>query len=76
MKLQSATRMTPLSVQRFGQSFCPKCNDMLLAPTASEHVNESLIRHLWSCDACGHEFQTSVRFKPLSRRRRGALLSS
>jgi hypothetical protein len=75
MKLQSATRITPLSVQRFGRSFCPRCNDMLLAPVMSEHVSESLIRHFWSCDACGHEFRTSVKFKSLSPRRRNATLS-
>jgi RNase P subunit RPR2 len=61
MKPQSATRSTPLSVQRFGRSFCPKCNDMLLAPAASEYVSESKIRHFWSCDSCAHEFKTSVK---------------
>jgi transcription elongation factor Elf1 len=69
MKLQSATRMTPPNVQRFGRSFCPKCNDMLLAPTRSEFVKASLIRHFWSCDACGHEFRTAVKFKALSASR-------
>jgi RNase P subunit RPR2 len=66
MKVQSATRMTPLSVQRFGRSFCPECKDMLLAPASSEYVNAFLIRHFWSCEACGHEFRTSIRFKALS----------
>jgi RNase P subunit RPR2 len=65
MKLQSATRATPLGVQRFGRSFCPRCKDMLLAPAQSEYVNASLLRHFWSCDACGHEFRTSVKFKAL-----------
>jgi len=75
MKSQSAVRATPLSVQRFGRSFCPKCNDMLLAPAASEFVTESLIRHFWSCDTCSHEFQTSVKFPSLSRRRKDKALS-
>jgi uncharacterized protein with PIN domain len=64
-KLQSETRTAPLNAQRFGQAHCPKCKDMLLAPVRSEHVSETLIRHFWSCDSCGHEFHTSVRFKRL-----------
>jgi len=75
MKLQSATRISPLGVQRYGRSFCPQCNDMLLAPAKSEYVSESLVRHFWSCDACGHEFRTSVKFKALSPRRRARPLS-
>jgi transcription elongation factor Elf1 len=75
MKLQSATRTTPPGAQRLCRSFCPQCNDMLLAPARSEYVNASLIRHFWSCDACGHEFRTSVNFKTLSARRAGTPLS-
>lgn len=75
MKSQSVTRATPLSVQRFGRSFCLKCDDMLLAPAASEFVSEALIRHFWSCDTCGHEFQTSVKFPSLSKRRQDKALS-
>jgi len=26
-------------------------------------VNEREIRHLWACEACGHEFTTAVRLK-------------
>jgi ribosomal protein L37AE/L43A len=33
---------------------------VLFAATASEHVSEKSVRHLWSCDSCGHEFSTSV----------------
>jgi transcription elongation factor Elf1 len=73
IKSQSATRSTPLSVQRFGRSFCPECNDMLLAPAASEFVSESLIRHFWSCDTCGHEFETSVKLPSFHMRRDKAL---
>jgi RNase P subunit RPR2 len=73
IKPQSEMR-TP-DVQRFGRSFCPKCNDMLLAPVMCEHVSESSIRHIWCCDACGHEFHTTVRLPALSKRARTNLLS-
>jgi RNase P subunit RPR2 len=74
MKLQSATRTALPGAQRLCRSFCPQCNDMLLAPARSEYVNASLIRHFWSCDACGHEFRTSVRFKALSAPRHSTSL--
>jgi len=39
---------------------CPQCGSGMLAPVWSEHVNESCIRHLWACEACGYEFETSI----------------
>ena len=41
---------------------CPQCNESLLAPTWSEHINERRVRHTWSCEACGYEFETEVFF--------------
>jgi len=71
MNPQADACAAPRSSKRFGQLFCPKCDDMLLAPAASEYVDENLIQHFWSCEACGHEFQTSVRpFGFPSRRRK------
>jgi len=26
----------------------------------AEHVSERCVRHVWSCEACGYEFETSV----------------
>jgi hypothetical protein len=86
MKPQSETRTSPLNeqttrverfvrAQRFGRSFCPRCKEMLLAPTMSEYVKETLVRHLWSCDVCGYEFQSAVRLTKVSARRRGNTLS-
>jgi hypothetical protein len=45
-----------------GNNICPQCNAHLLAPDWSEHVNERRVRHAWSCDACGYEFETMVVF--------------
>jgi hypothetical protein len=41
---------------------CPQCSEWLLAPTWSECISERCVRHTWSCDACGYEFETSVIF--------------
>jgi transcription elongation factor Elf1 len=38
---------------------CAKCNHRLVAPNWSEYVSESHIRHFWSCESCGHQFETS-----------------
>jgi hypothetical protein len=46
----------------------------VLAPAASEHVNEREVRHLWTCEACGHEFRTSVRLKSGRIREQRAVL--
>jgi uncharacterized protein with PIN domain len=32
---------------------CPHCNDWMVAPTCSEFVEGSEIRHHWDCEACG-----------------------
>jgi ribosomal protein L37AE/L43A len=45
---------------------CAQCGDALVAPEWSEHVNERCVRHLWSCEACGYEFETSIYLSPQS----------
>jgi hypothetical protein len=44
----------------FGLPLCPRCGDLLLAPDASDFVSDGRVRHLWSCEACGHEVRTFV----------------
>jgi uncharacterized protein with PIN domain len=46
----------------YSQNSCPQCNERLLAPNWSEYLNERCVRHTWSCDGCGYEFETSVFF--------------
>ena len=38
---------------------CIRCNDRLIAPNWSKYVGERHIRHFWSCERCGHQFETS-----------------
>jgi len=42
----------------YSKNSCPQCSDWLLAPTRSEYLNERCVRHAWSCEACGCEFET------------------
>ena len=41
---------------------CPNCSSYVIAAIWSERVNEHCIRNVWSCDACGYEYETSAYF--------------
>lgn len=41
---------------------CPNCSSYVIAAIWSERVNERCIRNVWSCDACGYEYETSAYF--------------
>jgi transcription elongation factor Elf1 len=41
---------------------CAQCGDKLFVPEWSEFVDARRVRHLWTCDACGYSFETTVRF--------------
>ena len=43
---------------------CAQCGDTLLAPEWSEYLDDRRIRHLWSCDHCGYEFESEVFYPP------------
>ena len=50
---------------------CVQCGEMLIAPIWSEHVTDRCIRHVWSCEACGYEFETTIYFSLEHRIRAG-----
>ena len=37
---------------------CVRCNYTLIAPDWSEYVSEHQVRHSWSCESCGNQFET------------------
>jgi ribosomal protein L37AE/L43A len=41
---------------------CPNCAAYIIAATWSERVSERCVRNVWSCEACGFEFETSAYF--------------
>jgi hypothetical protein len=43
---------------------CAQCGATLLTPDWTEHLNNRCVRHLWSCEACGYEFETSIYLAP------------
>jgi predicted RNA-binding Zn-ribbon protein involved in translation (DUF1610 family) len=65
MLVQSAcrvplARLLPTETQRRPQ--CPRCGNVLFIAEASRFNGAGRIDHAWSCDDCGKEFVTSVRF--------------
>jgi rubredoxin len=44
------------------KNYCPQCGEWLLAPDWSEHFSDRCVRHTWSCQSCGYEFETAVFF--------------
>ena len=46
----------------YQKNTCPQCSGWLLAPNWSEHLSERCVRHIWSCEACDYEFETTVFF--------------
>jgi ribosomal protein L37AE/L43A len=41
-------------------NLCPNCGADVIAATWSERLSVRCIRNVWSCDACGYEFETSA----------------
>jgi RNase P subunit RPR2 len=60
MKGHAEVQTASEAPRRLALPSCPQCHDLLFASAASEYVSRSRVRHLWSCDECGHEFSTSV----------------
>jgi predicted RNA-binding Zn-ribbon protein involved in translation (DUF1610 family) len=56
-----ACSIAPYNISRL---FCPQCKDLIIAATQSQHVSTNEIRHWWTCENCGHEFRTTVRWLP------------
>ncbi len=39
---------------------CAQCGADIIAPEWSEHLSETRVRHVWSCEACGYQFEDTV----------------
>jgi hypothetical protein len=52
---------------------CTECNDLLVAPKWSAYVSNREVRHVWSCENCGHEIEMAVnlRVQNLERKKLG-----
>ncbi len=59
LRTETATRPYLLSANK---NNCPQCREWLLAPDWSEYLSDRCVRHTWTCDACGYQFETAVFF--------------
>jgi hypothetical protein len=41
---------------------CAQCGGAIVAPEWSEHRSERSVRNVWSCGACGYQFERTVYF--------------
>ncbi len=41
---------------------CAHCGADLIMPEWSEWLDSARVRHLWTCNACGYAFETTVRY--------------
>jgi ribosomal protein L37AE/L43A len=47
-------------VNRISVNQCAQCGADLIAAAWSEHVTDSCVRNVWSCDACGYQFEDKI----------------
>lgn len=43
-----------------GRPSCPHCGEMMYAAIATQFMGRGRISNSWSCEACEHEFETSL----------------
>lgn len=41
---------------------CAQCGVHIFAPDWSEYLEDNRVRHLWACDTCDYQFETTVSF--------------
>jgi ribosomal protein L37AE/L43A len=41
-------------------SECAQCGAEMIAPKWSEHLSDHCVRNVWSCEACGYQFEDLV----------------
>jgi hypothetical protein len=41
---------------------CAQCRTEIIAPEWSEFLSAGRVRNVWTCDACGYEFEDTVYF--------------
>jgi hypothetical protein len=47
-------------VNRVSVKECAQCSAEIIASEWSEHLSDYCVRHHWSCDACGYQFEDTV----------------
>lgn len=56
MKLETSRAHTVVTPPYFPR--CERCNGLITAPEWSERLSVRCTRYLWSCAACGYQFES------------------
>jgi ribosomal protein L37AE/L43A len=61
---EKETHVEEASVKSLTANQCAQCGAGLSEPEWSEHFPDHRIRNVWSCEACGYEFEDTVYYAP------------
>src|ERR1700736_1338118 len=61
VSIEDAPNPVPSAVAAFYMPPCPRCGEQVLAPHIVTFRADDAIRHHWSCDDCGYEFETRIK---------------
>ena len=64
MALHAELPNSARQAQFYRTTSCAQCGRKLLTPESIEHLSDRIVRYLWSCEACGHQFEASVYLAP------------
>ena len=49
-----------MAINRKAANQCAQCGEAIIAPEWSEYLSQRCVRHLWSCEMCGYQFESTV----------------
>ena len=47
---------------RKAANHCAQCGTEIFLPEWSEYLSEHCVRHTWSCEMCGYQFESTIYF--------------
>jgi ribosomal protein L37AE/L43A len=56
------SRERPMSAKRRAANQCAQCGFLIIAPEWSQYLSERCVRHSWSCEMCGYQFESTIHF--------------
>ncbi|MGA7790732.1 MAG: hypothetical protein WCA56_21500 [Xanthobacteraceae bacterium] len=51
-----------MAVKQRAANQCAQCGAQIIAPEWSEYLSERCMRHSWSCEMCGYQFESTFYF--------------
>ena len=54
-----------MAVKQKAANQCAQCGALIIAPEWSEYLSERRVRHSWSCEVCGYQFESTIYFPVL-----------